>query len=235
MRRTQYFRSFAVALITLALLTACMPMTLQDDSGSTDYTRLLIIGAAVSIGTFAVTYLVRHALERALPQPAGVEGYRFVDDFTVDVTDGSFEVTFSGAAPPVGTFRGVPVTAARRADSANLAFAIRGQDDAGAQILMVSVLQQEAPTDTFTLVLVDTDVSRSDAGGQVARLTVGDVEDDPYVGEFSWTVADASACRVAGRFEAIGLMSASGAGPINVVGSFDVGANPVGTLAIVRR
>jgi hypothetical protein len=196
---------------------------------------LLIISAAVSIGSMIVTYLVRYMLDRALPNAAGAEEVRFAGDFAVDMTGGSFEITLSGAAPPVGTYRGEPVTAARHPDGANLAFAIRGQDDAGAQILMVTVLQQEAPVDPFTLVLVDAEASRSDAGGQVARLTIGDLEDDPYVGEFSWTLDDASASRVAGRFEAIGLVTASGAGPVDVVGAFDVGANPVGSMAVVRR
>lgn len=236
MKKPQPFRSFVVALVTFALLAACTPTSSEAGVGSTDYyTRLLIIGAAVGLGTLVVTRLVEYVLDRALPDPAGVEDYRFGDDFAVDLTDGSFEVTLSGAAPPAGTYRGEPLPAARRPDGANLAFAVRGEDDAGAQILMVTVLQQEAPADTFTLVLVDAGASRSHSGDQVARLTVGNLEHDPYVGAFSWTLDDASASRVAGRFEALGLMSASGAGPVDIVGAFDVGANPVGSMAIMRR
>lgn len=235
MRTRQLFRSFVVVLVTFALLSACIPTSSQANVGSPDYTRMLIIGAAVSIGSFVVTYLVRYMLDRALPSAAGVEDYRFEDDFAVDLTGGSFEVTLSGAAPPVGVFRGEPLPAARLPDGANLAFAVRGHDDDGSEFLMVTVLQQEAPDETFTLVLVDAEASRAGAGGQVARLTLGDLEDDPYVGEFSWALTSASASRVAGRFEAIGLMTEAGAGPVDVVGAFDVAANPVGSMAIVRR
>ncbi len=235
MKKSRLVRSLVVALVSFALLTACTPTSGPAGAGTTDYTRWMIIGAAVSLGTYVVSYVVRHLLHRALPTPEGVEDYRFGDDFAVDMTDGSFEVTLSGAAPPFGIYRGEPLPAARRPEGANLAFAVRGEDDGGGQILMVTVLQQEAPADTFTLVLVDAEASPSGSGAQVARLTVESLEHDPYVGEFSWTLDAASSSRVAGRFEALGLMSASGAGPVDVVGAFDVAANPAGSMTVMRR
>ena len=235
MKRPKRFRSWVVALVMLALVTACIPSPTR------------VVGRPVGTVTHAVTEqvvrmvvdrIMSRLLESAMRRIFGDIGVTFEDDFVFDQTGGSFEVTLSGASPIVGTFRADPLDprlTEAEIERASLAIGIRSLDEEGAQTLMVVFHHQEGAADPFTLVLVDAEPSPAHEAGLTANLFFGDDDDDPYVGELSLTSMIDTATRVAGRFEAIGLMTELGAGPIDVVGTFNVQTNLPGSVTIARR
>lgn len=235
MKNLRGFRSWVVALVILALVTACIPGPRPVVGRPVDtFTHAV----AEQVAGMVVDRIMSRLFDSAMRRVFGDVGVTFRDDFVFDQTGGSFEVTLSGASPIVGTFRADPLDprlAEAEVESANLAIGIRSLDEEGAQTLMIAFFHPEPAADRFTLVLVDAEPSSADEDGLTARFYIGDDDDDPYVGALSMTSMIDTATRVAGQFEAIGLMTESGAGPIDVVGTFNVQTNRPGSVTIARR
>ena len=235
MKSLRGYRAWVVALVILALMTACIPTPRRVVTRTIDTVTHRV---AEQVADMLVERIMSRLLESAMRRIFGDIGITFTDDFVLDQTGGSFEVTLSGTSPTVGTFRADPLDprlTEAEVESANVAIGIRSLDEEGAQTLMIAFYRPEPEAGRFHLVLVDAEPSSVDEDAQTAHLSFGDDDDDPYVGTLRMTSMIDTATRVAGRFEATGLMTASGAGPIDVVGTFNVQTNRPGTLTIERR
>ena len=239
MKRFEPGRSWAVLLVACALVAACMPGPAHVVGVGRPVDADVVTRMVAERATTMVVQRVRQRmLDDAVRHTFGEVGVTFEDDFAFDQTGGSFEVTLAGASPIVGTFRADPLDP-RRAEAeievASLAIGMRSLDAEGAQALMIMFLYQEAAADPFTLLLADVESGPGHENGMTATLYFGDDDDDPYVGEVSLTSLIDTATRVAGQFEAIGLMTASGAGPIDAVGTFNVETNVLGSVTLAGR
>ena len=97
------------------------------------------------------------------------------------------------------------------------------------------MVQSEAPARKFAVVLVDAEETADGDGGQIASVFFRDDDDDAYSGTFRWVLSTETPSRLAGTFEASGLTTESGLGPVDVKGSFDVSINRAGSLLIMRQ
>ena len=234
----KHVRSRAAWLLVASLvlvLAACVPPTTRIVDRAVDRAVRHAVDAVVD-------RLVRRAVDRIVDrmfvsiygQVFGDVTIRYGPDFDLDFYSGSYEVEVAGAAPVVGSFRGEPVSEDSDPEAHNVAFGLRGEDEDGARFVSVSLVQNERVQQEFAIVLVEADDSAEGEGGTVASIFFGDTDDEAYSGDLTWTLTTDSATRLVGSFEASGLMTESGLGPVDVRGTFDVPANRHGSLIIVR-
>lgn len=236
MERVRSFSMWIVAVAVVLVLAACVPSPARVVDRAVDRAVRTAVDAVVDrIVTDAVDRIVDRMFASMFERAFGAVSVRYGPDFDLDIASGSYELEISGDAPLRGAFRGEPVPEGEDPDVANLAFGLRGEDEDGARFVSVSLIQSESPAREFAVVLVDAEETADGEGGQVASVFFGDDDDDAYSGTFEWVLSTDTPSRLAGTFEARGLTTESGLGPVDVTGSFDVSINRAGSLLIMRQ
>ncbi len=226
-------------LLTMALvaglLAACIPSPVNVIDRAIDRTVDRAIGTvAERIATQVVDRLFENLFTGLFADVFGAGRVRYGPDFALDLFTGSYEATISGAAPVSGTFRGAPTADATEPDEHNLSFGIRGVDEDGAEVVMVSLYQIEDAASDFAIVLFEAADSVEGEGGTFATIVFGTDEEQAYQGAMTWTFTTDTPTRLAGSFAAIGLTTEAGLGPVDIKGTFDVPINPAGSLVFLR-
>lgn len=230
-------RRFTLAMVlSTALLAACIPSPVSIIDRAIDRA---VDRTVDRIAERVVSAIVDRLFERLFTgifaDAFGAVSVRYGPGFELDMATGAYEVTVSGAAPVVGSFSGAPLPAGSDPDEHNLSFGLRGVDEDGAEVVLVSLYQLEDADREFAIVLFEADDNTTGEGGSYATVVFGGNEDEAFEGAMTWTITGETATRLAGSFRATDLTNASGAGPIDVQGTFDVPVNVPGSLILVRR
>lgn len=229
-------KPFVLTMVLLAgLLAACLPSPVNVIDRAIDRTVDRVVDdVAERIATRIADRLFERLFAGLFADVYGAGRVRYGPDFDLDLASGSYEATVSGAAPVTGTFRGLPTAEDTDPDEHNLSFGIRGVDEDGAEVVMVSLYQVEDAANEFAIVLFEADDSAQGEGGTYATVVFGDDEEEAYQGPMTWTITSDTPTRLAGTFAAAGLVTEGGLGPIDVAGTFDVPANRAGSLVFLR-
>jgi len=229
-------KPFVLTMVLVAgLLAACIPSPVRIVDRAIDRTvDRAIDTVAERIATRIVDRLFENLFAGLFAEVYGAGRVRYGPDFALDLFTGSYEATISGAAPVTGTFRGAPTADDTDPDEHNLSYGIRGVDEDGAEVVMVSLYQIEDATSEFAIVLFEAEDSVEGEGGTFATVVFGDDEEQVYQGEMTWTFTSDTPSRLAGSFAAKGLTTEAGLGPVDVAGTFDVPINRAGSLVFLR-
>ncbi|MFO8150949.1 MAG: hypothetical protein R6T93_11705 [Trueperaceae bacterium] len=222
-------------LLLVGLLAACIPSPVNIVDRAIDRTvDRAIDDVAERIATRIVDRLFENLFAGLFADVYGAGSVRYGPDFALDLFTGSYEATVSGEAPVTGTFSGAPTADDSDPDEHNLSYGIRGVDEDGAEVVMVSLYQIEDAESEFAIVLFEAEDSAEGEGGTFATVVFGDEEEQGYQGEMTWTFTTDTPTRLAGTFAATGLTTEGGLGPVDVAGTFDVPINRAGSLVFVR-
>jgi hypothetical protein len=229
-------KPFVLAMVlVVGLLAACIPSPVNIIDRAIDRSvDRAIDNVAERIATQIVDRLFENLFAGLFADVYGAGRVRYGPDFGLDLFTGSYEATVSGAAPVTGTFAGTPTADDADPDETNLSFGIRGVDEDGAEVVMVSLYQAEDAANAFTIVLFEAEDSVEGEGGTFATVVFGDDEDQAYQGPMTWMITTDTPTRLAGSFAAAGLVTEAGLGPVDVAGSFDVPINRAGSLVFLR-
>ncbi|MFU8888522.1 MAG: hypothetical protein ACNA8N_07990 [Trueperaceae bacterium] len=235
-RTARSVKPFVLAMVLAAgLLAACIPSPVTIIDRAIDRTvDRAIDTVAERIATRIVDRLFENLFAGLFADVYGAGRVRYGPDFGLDLFTGSYEATVSGAAPVTGTFSGAPTADDTDPDEHNLSFGIRGVDEDGAEVVMVSLYQIEDATSEFAIVLFEAEDSAEGEGGTFATIVFGSDEEQAYEGTLAWTITSDTPTRLAGTFSATGLVTEAGLGPVDVAGTFDVPINRAGSLIFLR-
>jgi uncharacterized protein YrzB (UPF0473 family) len=235
-RTTGSVKPFVLVMVLVAgLLAACIPSPLNIVDRAIDRTvDRAIDDVAERIATRIVDRLFENLFAGLFADVYGAGRVRYGPDFGLDLFTGSYEATISGAAPVTGTFSGAPTADDTDPDEHNLSFGIRGVDEDGAEVVMVSLYQVEDEANPFTIVLFEAEDNAEGEGGAFASIVFGDDEEQTYQGALTWTITTDTPTRLAGSFSGTGLTTEAGLGPVDVAGTFDVPINRAGSLIFLR-
>jgi len=225
----------ATLLLLAALLAACIPSPVNVIDRAIDRTVDRVVDdVAERIATQVADRLFERLFAGLFADVYGAGRVRYGPDFDLDLFSGSYEATVSGAAPVTGTFSGAPTADDTEPEDHNLAFGVRGVDEDGAEVVMVSLYQVEDDANPFAIVLFEAEDSVEGEGGSYATVVFGEDEEQAYEGTMTWTITGDTPTRLTGTFAATGLTTESGLGPVEVAGSFDVPINVAGSLVFLR-
>lgn len=235
-RATGSVKPFVLAMVlVVGLLAACIPSPVNIIDRAIDRSvDRAIDNVAERIATQIVDRLFENLFAGLFADVYGAGRVRYGPDFGLDLFTGSYEATVSGAAPVTGAFAGAPTEDDADPDETNLSFGIRGVDEDGAEVVMVSLYQVEDAANQFTIVLFEAEDSVEGEGGTFATVVFGDDEEQGYQGAMTWTITTDTPTRLAGSFAASGLTTEAGLGPVDVAGTFDVPINRAGSLVFLR-
>jgi len=235
-RAARSVKPFVLTLVLLAgLLAACIPSPVNVIDRAIDRTVDRVVDdVAERIATRIVDRLFENLFAGLFADVYGAGRVRYGPDFDLDLFTGSYEATISGAAPITGTFMGVPTADDTDPDEHNLSYGIRGVDEDGAEVVMVSLYQIEDAASEFAIVLFEAEDSVEGEGGTFATVVFGDDEEEAYQGPMTWTITTDTPTRLVGSFAATGLVTEGGLGPVDVAGTFDVPINVAGSLVFLR-
>ena len=229
-------RRFTLAMaLSTALLAACIPspVSIVDRAIDRAVDRTVDRIAERVVGAI-IDRLFERLFTGIFAEAFGAVSVRYGPGFELDMASGSYQVTVAGSAPVVGSFRGAPLPADSDPDEHNLSFGLRGVDEDGVEVVLVSLYQLEDTDYEFAIVLFEAEDSAAGEGGSYATVVFGD-DDEAFEGAMTWTITAETPTRLAGSFRATGLTNGSGAGTIDVQGTFDVPINAPGSLILVRR
>ena len=235
-RAARSAKPFLLTMVLVAgLLAACIPSPVNVIDRAIDRTvDRAIDDVAERIATRIADRLFETLFAGLFADVYGAGRVRYGPDFDLDLFTGSYEATVSGTAPVTGTFTGAPTTDDADPDEHNLSYGIRGVDEDGAEVVMVSLVQVEDDADAFTIVLFEAEDNAEGEGGTFATVVFGDDEEQGYQGAMTWTITTDTPTRLAGSFVATGLVTEAGLGPVDVAGTFDVPINRAGSLVFLR-
>lgn len=222
-------------VLVTGLLAACLPSPVSIIDRAIDRTVDRVVGDVTErIATRIADRLFERLFAGLFADVTGLGRVRYGPDFDLDLFSGSYEATVSGSAPVTGTFSGAPVADDTDPDEHNLSFGVRGVDEEGAEVVMVSLYQVEDGANEFAVVLFEAEDSAQGEGGTFASVVFGDDEEQTYQGAMTWTITSDTPTRLAGTFAATGLVTEGGLGPVDVSGTFDVPINLAGSLVFLR-
>ena len=230
-------KPFLLTMVLVAgLLAACIPspVSIIDRAIDRAVDRTIDRIAERVVGAI-VDRLFERLFTGIFAEAFGAVSVRYGPGFELDMATGSYEVTIGGSAPVVGSFRGTPLPAGSDPDDHNLSFGLRGVDEDGAEVVLVSLYQLEDADGEFAIVLFEAEDNAAGEGGSFATVVFGGNEDEAFEGAMTWTITAETPTRLAGSFRASGLANGTGAGTIDVQGTFDVPINVPGSLILVRR
>lgn len=171
--------------------------------------------------------VIASAIDRAFGIGAEVE---YTEDFALELYTGRYEVTISGDAPVVGTFRyqgGEPA-----GDELFLGAGLRTKADDGSELIALSLFYDEGGATPFVVTLID---AEDDQGVRqlVAGLSINNNQIS-YTGQADLRVSQLSRERYAGSFTAVLSREDTGES-VQLSATFDVPINPPGSLLLRSR
>src|SRR5690625_4943300 len=239
------FRALLAALVAAVTLVSCMPATgspVVDRAVSravdtaVDRTVHRVVDGVVNrlVGRLIDT-LIDRVFDSLVDAAFGEVSVQFGPDFMLDVTSGSYSVAISGSGPVSGNFTAQPFTAGADTDfeNINMAFGVRGQDEAGLRFSGVGLIGATGSHMPWSLFLAEGD-DPDEGHVQIASFVMDDGTPDgaAWQGPFSWNLSVNSLDRMAGTFTAPALVSETQPGTMSIQGSFDVNINASGTLIL---
>jgi len=230
-------KPFVLAMVLVTgLLAACIPSPVRIIDRAIDRAvDRTIDRIAERVVSAIVDRLFERLFTGIFADAFGAVSVRYGPGFELDMATGSYDLTIAGAAPVIGSFRGAPLPEGSDPDEHNLSFGLRGVDEDGAEVVLVSLYQVEDAGNEFAIVLFEAEDSAAGEGGSYATIVFDGNNDEAFEGAMTWTITAETPTRLAGNFRAAGLTNGSGAGPIDVAGTFDVPINFPGSLILVRR
>src|SRR5690625_2626549 len=238
-------RSLGLTALTALTLVSCVPGTGSPTidrainravDTAVDRTVHRVVDGVVNrlVGRFIDT-LIDRVFGCMVAAAFGAVSVQFAPACLLDVTSGSYSVGIGGAGPVSGNFTAQPFTAGADTDfeNINMAFGVRGQDEAGLRFSGVGLIGATGSPMPWSLFLAEGD-DPDEGHVQIASFVMDDGTPDSaaWQGPFSWNLSVNSLDRMAGTFTAPALVSETQPGTMSIQGSFDVNINASGTLIL---